>query len=75
MIYFFFFVASLLACAVANLLVTFTDVYFSGPATGYTLLNGYLPAAKVLFFLMLQIVLVIKFKFYKKRTQFFSLFY
>jgi hypothetical protein len=65
MIYFKFLIASFIMYGITLVIVTFIDVYFSGPGSGYTLLNGYSGISKVLLYVILQVGLIFLFKFHK----------
>ena len=70
MIYLFFLVISIIVCAIAIMMVTFTDVYFSGPSSGYSLLTEYLGISKVFFYVILQLVVIYGFRFHESKIRF-----
>jgi hypothetical protein len=63
-IYLKFLIASFIMCGISLTIVTFINVYFSGPNSG-SLLNGYLGISKVLLYLIFQLGLTFLFKFHK----------
>jgi hypothetical protein len=65
MIYLKFLIASFIMCGISLVIVTFIDVYFSGPGSGYTFLSGYLGISKVLLYIIFQLGLTFLFKFHK----------
>jgi hypothetical protein len=71
MVYLKFFIASFIMYGISLVIVTFIDVYFSGPGSGYTLLNGYSGISKVLLYIIFQLGLTFLFKFHKSAIRLF----